>query len=139
MEYLFEFLAPSRRTVFTDFVTVRIRHHDDPNRITKRFQHYELAMTGHFFAESKANLIREGRLNIERSSALDFHIMANAYALLRVGRHDEAELLFDKISWTDVGGYDWCHVGSVAWAGRWGGRKMGTRSFYYLNKFLGRI
>jgi glycosyltransferase involved in cell wall biosynthesis len=138
MEYLFEFLAAGRQVAYTDFMVVKIRHHDSVGRITNRFDHYEPAKTGRFFAEQKEKLINCGCLNFERASALDFHILTNAYQLLRGGRSQEADRLYDTVSWHHLLKYDWCRFGSMAWIAGWGGRKLGTRSFYYMNKILGR-
>ncbi len=138
MEYLFEFLATGRSVSYTDTRVVKIRHHHSATRITNRFDHYEPAASGWFFAEQKQKLIDCGRLNFERASALDFRIFPNASQLLRDGRTEEADLLFEKISWHQLLKYDWCRIGSMAWVAGYGGQKLGTRGFYYINKFLGR-
>jgi lauroyl/myristoyl acyltransferase len=138
MEYFFDFLATDAKVVFTDIVVVKIRHHDSGARITNRFAHYEPAVTGCFFAEQKQKLINRKCLNFERAAALDFRILPNAYQLLRSGRSGEADFLFEKVSWHQLLKYDWCRIGSMAWIAGWGGRKLGPRSFYYMNKILGR-
>ena len=78
-------------------------------------------MTGAFFVECKEKLRLCDNLNAERASALDFHILANAYTLLRSGRGREADQLIDKVNWPDVPHYDWYHFGSLSWAIYWGG------------------
>jgi hypothetical protein len=78
-------------------------------------------------------------LNFERASALDLHILGNAYSLLRAGQAEKADSLFDQISWCNVRKYDWCRFGSLAWVAGLGGQKLGTRGFYYFNKLLGRV
>jgi glycosyltransferase involved in cell wall biosynthesis len=138
MEYLFNFLAADRLVAYTDVRVVKIRHHNSATRVSNRFDHYEPAATGWFFAEQKQKLINCGRLNFERASALDFRILPNAYQLLRVGRTEEADLLFEKVSWHQLLKYDWCRIGSMAWVAGYGGRILGTRGFYYMNKIFGR-
>ena len=138
MEYLLDFLAPGREATFTDFVVVKARQHQSPNRKSCRFDHFEPAMTGRFFAAQKAKLRNSKRLNFERESALDFHILGNAYALVRADRFSEADELLREISWSNVMKYDWCHVGSLPWVAHWAGPRLGTRAFYYVNKLIGR-
>ena len=139
LEYILDFLAPGRRTEYTDSLIVKVRQHGSATRISSRFDHFEPAMTGAFFVECKEKLRLCDNLNAERASALDFHILANAYALLRSGRGREADRLIDQVNWPDVPHYDWYHFGSLSWATYWGGRRCGSRSFYLINKLLGRV
>jgi glycosyltransferase involved in cell wall biosynthesis len=142
MEYFLDFLGPGRQAVFTDAVVMTVRQHDSPTRITRRHPHYDPAITGFFFAEQKDKLVKSGRLSFERASALDYHILGNAYRLLRRERTVEADRLYGKISWDKVRGYDWCRFSSLAWLALYGGQKLGMRgfqnlgmrSFNYLNK-----
>ena len=139
LEYILDFLAPGRRTEYTDGLVVKVRQHGSATRISSRFDHFEPAMTGAFFVECKEKLRLCDNLNAERASALDFHILANAYTLLRSGRGREADQLIDKVNWPDVPHYDWYHFGSLSWAIYWGGRKCGSRSFHFINKVLRRV
>ena len=139
LEYILDFLASGRRAEYTDQLVVKVRQHGTATRISSQFDHFEAAMTGRFFVECKEKLRICDNLNTERASALDFHILGNAYALLRSGRGREADQLIDKVNWPDVPYYDWYHFGSLSWATYWGGRRCGSRSFYVINKLLGRV
>ena len=108
---------------------MRIRHHDSTTRITNRFDHYEPFLTGRFLTEQKEKLKSNNRLNFERASALDFHILRNAYQLLVHGRSAEADSLFEAVSWQQLLKYDWCRIGSMAWVAGFEGRKLGPRGF----------
>jgi glycosyltransferase involved in cell wall biosynthesis len=138
LEYLLGFLASGRQAVHTDRIVVRLRQHKSDARLSYRFDHFEPASTGRFFVEQKAKLERSSSLNFERASALDLHILGNAYSLLRAGQAEKADSLFDQISWCNVRKYDWCRFGSLAWVAGLSGQKLGTRGFYYFNKLLGR-
>jgi glycosyltransferase involved in cell wall biosynthesis len=139
LEYILDFLASDRRTEYTESLVVKVRQHGSTTRISSRFDHFEPAMTGAFFVECKEKLRLCENLSAERASALDFHILANAYALLRSGRGREADRLIDEVNWPDVPRYDWYHFGSLPWATYWGGRRCGSRSFYLINRLLGRV
>jgi glycosyltransferase involved in cell wall biosynthesis len=138
LEYLLDSLALGWRAAYTDKVVVKVRQHQSDTRISSRFDHFEPAMTGSFFVEQKAKLQKNNILNLERASALDFQILGNAYALLRAGQPEKANLLFRQISWSDVAKYEWYQFGSLVWAGCCLGPKLGARIFYYANKLLGR-
>jgi glycosyltransferase involved in cell wall biosynthesis len=138
MEYLLDFLAADHHGVFIPFIAAMVRHHTQPGRISARFDHHDPRITGTFFSECKTKLEKSGKLNVERASALDFHLLRNAYALLKAGNSTEADMLFDRINWADVCDYDWCKVGSLGWAGHWAGRRLGTRGVYYINRILQR-
>jgi glycosyltransferase involved in cell wall biosynthesis len=138
MEYILDFLADERSVVYTDLIVVWVRQHQSTGRISNRHDHFEPAMTGAFFSEQKSKLANRNGLNFERESALDFRILGNAYALLRVGRRDEADTLFREINWSNVPKYKWYKIGSLPWAGYWAGPRVGTRVFCFANKLIDR-
>jgi glycosyltransferase involved in cell wall biosynthesis len=139
MEYLLDFLTEAHTAAYLGSTIVKVRQHNDPNRMSRRFDHFEPGLTGRFFAEQKIKLTNCNRLKFERASALDYWILTNAYGLMKEHRWKEADALFAEISWENIAAYDWYHAGSLGWAGRIGGRRLGTKAFFYVNKLLQRV
>jgi glycosyltransferase involved in cell wall biosynthesis len=137
LEFFLDYLAPRRSAVYIEELIVNTRQHNNPERLTLKYDHFEPLSAGLFFAEKKLHLSESSLINVERAAALDSRILSCIHSLLRRRRLQEAKELFETVSWGLMDRYAWVRPGSFAWCSQRFGF-LGAKSFIAVNRVIGR-